>query len=349
MLRRLVPSGTTASVLALARRQAFSTTSTRYDSKSGPDKEELEEIERERQLRQKFMNKMHGAQQKGGFTEMWKTLQQQAQEAQNQRQQGQTGGSGGGGAGQNANPFGAAQPRVYSFWDIMVLSTAIYAMIIYYQFNKEGSQLNRFQGIPWWAEPIDVVCAYLLSRVLLPLSQQRTLRMEYERSSRTQSGLTYAEFLRTSHPGIFDGYKTRHDEVIAAMCACFASSNDMRFAETMQRSVSGVSDTKAAVDAIMDSLKREFPHVFAPSFGGGGGYGGGMGGGGGYYPQQTYGPGETLGVQGQPFNPQQQYGNSGNDINRSYGDGEVLQPKVHNFIQGGTADRSASGGSMVSM
>lgn len=210
-------------------------------SQTSATDEDREELERERQLRERFAQKVQQAIPNAGGEQ---------------------------GAGPNpfANgvppPFGAPSPSGSRAFRFFFFFTALLFLMVVAPMTNADSPMRRLQGIAWWQLPISTGSYYLLLRALYPRRDHERIKEEYEQASRENPALTFDQFMAARYPSLFQGYRTSQAEVVAAVAACLATSKDAKFARSMQRAVGRNRDPKASVDAIMDALRRDFPQLF---------------------------------------------------------------------------------------
>ncbi|KEG14876.1 hypothetical protein DQ04_00271100 [Trypanosoma grayi] len=208
-------------------------------SKSSMEQEDKEELERERVLRERFSQKI--------------------QEAMPQCGQQKAGNCGSGTCG--------TQPSVGSMqlFRLLFFTVSLMMLMALLQLSDANSPFNIMQTIPWWQLPISSVAHFVLMRALLPYREQRRIKEEYEVAGRMNPSLTIDQFFAQRYPTMFQGYRTQQQEVVAAVAACMATANDMKFANSISRAAGSARDVRASVDNIVDALRRDYPHLFQSS------------------------------------------------------------------------------------
>lgn len=257
-LGRFVSPHTSAVVLNSCRPFLFAATTVLRDpNRMSPEtarkvrEEDRSDYERERQLREKFAQKLQQA---------MPSFNQQQQQTQNT---GSTSGPSTGGpfAQKASNPN---EPRLkllrFAFFGL-----SIYLVVLINRMRSPDSPMMQMQQMPWWQAPVDVLAASTLIRHLISLREQRSIKTEYEAQCKSFPGLSLTQFLSRQYPNLLAGHRTAQSEIIAALCACFAVSRDVTFADIINRGVKAYPrDPKAAIDKIMDLLRVEYPQIFAP-------------------------------------------------------------------------------------
>ncbi|KAH9580105.1 hypothetical protein LSM04_008267 [Trypanosoma melophagium] len=223
-------------------RRTFSTTCflCEKSNKTSMEQEEKEELERERLLRERFSQKIQEA----------------------MPQYGQQQGSGGCSAGTCGPQMSASSQQ---FFRLLFFTTSIFFLMAFMQLSDTNSPFNVMQNIPWWQLPISSAAHFVLMRALLPFREQRRIKEEYEIAVRLNPSLTLDQFFTQRYPTIFQGYRTQQQEVVAAVAACMATSNDLKFARSISRAAGSARDVRASVDNIIDVLRRDYPHLFQGS------------------------------------------------------------------------------------
>ncbi|ORC90789.1 uncharacterized protein TM35_000072130 [Trypanosoma theileri] len=236
--RTLVPLAT----LVVPRRN-FSATRfvSEKSNKTSMEQEDKEELERERQLRERFSEKIQEA------------MPQYGQQGSGNCYSGNCG----------------AQPTSSSvqFFRFLFFMTSLFILMAFMQLSDTNSPFNIMQNIPWWQLPISSAAHFVLMRALLPFREQRRIKEEYETSVQLNPTLTLDQFFTQRYPTIFQGYRTQQQEVVAAVAACMATANDLRFARSISRAAGSARDVRASVDNIMDALRRDYPQLFQSSGG----------------------------------------------------------------------------------
>ncbi|RNF06436.1 hypothetical protein TraAM80_03903 [Trypanosoma rangeli] len=200
------------------------------------DQEDREELEREQQLRERFSQKIEEA------------MPQHARH----------------GTGNCSSGTCGAQPTSSTamFFRFMFFLTSILLLLGLTQITDANSPLNLMRSMPWWQLPISSVSYFTLMAALLPYREQRRIKEEYEAASKLNPSLTLDQFFAQRYPTIFQGYHTQQQEVVAAVSACFASANDLKFVKSVSRAAGSARDIRASVDNIIGTLKRDYPHLF---------------------------------------------------------------------------------------
>ncbi|CUF84986.1 transmembrane protein, putative [Bodo saltans] len=215
--------------------------------------EDKADIERERKLREQFASKIQGAFGGGGG---------------GSSQQGSSANSSNAGQGQQVpNFFPASLPGSMQFKVARVLffGFVIYVIIMLSNLRNPNSPLMQMQGQPWWQAPTDALVLHSLIRSLVSFREQRTVKGEYEAAVKQNPNLTLAQFLSRSYPALLSGYRTSQQEITAALMAVHTVTRDLSFLDTVNKATqTHPRDPKAAVDKMMESLKTEFPQIFAP-------------------------------------------------------------------------------------
>lgn len=269
--------------------QAFATSAVRLNNsgKINPEtarqaaQEDRDELERERKLREQFVNKIHqqypqyGTSSSGssssasntanagnpaagsssmpppppfpGFQQAWK----QAWEQAGQQTQGQGG----------FTPTSTQRiARLFFF------AASIYLIMMVSNMRNPNSPLMVLQGLPWWQVPADTMLAFGLIRLLVSVREQRAIKTDFESATRQEPQLGLVQFLNRRYPTVLAGHRTQQAEILAALSACHLATRDFKVSDTIYRVVreKGTRDSKATIDALMEALNVDFPQVFAP-------------------------------------------------------------------------------------
>lgn len=247
MLRRAVPSPLVAVALTSTRAFVGGPNSGRMSPETARKvrEEDKSDLDREFQLRERFARKIQQ-----GMPSMFANNGQQGQ------QQGQQPNS----QQQGFNGFSSTQ---YKFLRLTFFGVSLYLLLMLSRLRTPDSPMMLMQGLPWWQAPVDVLVAHTLIRHLVSFREQRNIKSEFETQTKMYPTLTFTQFLNRSYPALLSGYRTSQPEILAALTACFAFSRDMKIAETITKAArTNLRDPKAAVDAVMEGLKTDFPQVF---------------------------------------------------------------------------------------
>lgn len=247
--QRVVLGGASSLAALCTPQRAFATTRALANSNSNSNsrntaEEDREELERERQLRERFAQKVqHGAPIGPGAGAGMDNM-----------------------GGMGSMPMGGPQmsadaPRkAFNFFFYL---TALLFLLMLAPLANQNNPAYTLQGIAWWQLPITSSAYYLLLRSLYPRGKtQSSIKNEFEDASRQNPTLTFDQFIARAHPDMFQGYRTSQPELVAAVAACLADAKDLKFAQSMVRAAGRAADPKASADAIMDSLRRDFSHLF---------------------------------------------------------------------------------------
>lgn len=211
--------------------------------------EDTEDLERERNLRAQFAQKIeqHGATH-GAYASSVTS------ETTNEQSSGPNTGSG--------SPFDAAANGPGRILRFFFFITAIFALLALLPYTDRHNPVHLMRGIPWWQLPIASASYFLLLRTLYPRAEENRIKAEYETETRRDPTLTFDQFMNARYPTMFQGYRTSQAEVVAAVAACLSAAKDLQFARIMTRAVGRNKDSKASVDNMMDALRSEFPALF---------------------------------------------------------------------------------------
>lgn len=197
-------------------------------------KEDQDDLERERQLREKFSKKV------SAFVGTTST-----QEATSQR-----------------GPTKPTTPFFSTFTGRLIFFlTSIYMLSLLAQMDNPNSAITILQGIPWWQLPPDVVAYFTLCRAMLSFSEQATLRSKFEEFRRVQPTASFANYCQQMLPGSFSGHRTSEHEIIGALVTILQSSTEFKVQELVSRTAGMSRDRKTTVDNVMDALRKEYPHI----------------------------------------------------------------------------------------
>ncbi|KPA83363.1 putative mitochondrial hypothetical protein [Leptomonas pyrrhocoris] len=217
--------------------------------------EDKEELERERNLREKFAEKIQ----------------------QGIPQQPQQGGAGGGlgsgfgpgpawGMGGGAGPMPGQAPfppdAARKMFNFMFYLTAFMFLLVMAPLANQNSPMYTMQGLPWWELPLGSAAYFFLLRALYSRREQNRIKTEFENAARANPSLTFDQFMSHHYPTMFQGYRTSQPEMVAAVSACLSAAKDLKFAQTMVRAAGRAKDPRASTDDIMDALRRDFPQLF---------------------------------------------------------------------------------------
>jgi len=248
MLRRAIPSPLMASALLSARTFIGGPNAGRMSPETArkAKEEDRSDLDREFQLRERFFRKI----QQG----MPNVYTNNAGQQQGSSQQQQASGPGG---------FNGFTETQYKFLRLTFFGVSLYLLLMLSRLRTPDSPMMLMQGLPWWQAPVDVLVAHTLIRHIISFREQRNIKSEFETQAKMYPTLTFTQFLNRSYPALLAGYRTSQPEILAALTACFAYSRDMKIAETIAKAArTNLRDPKAAIDAVMEGLKTDFPQVF---------------------------------------------------------------------------------------
>ena len=201
-------------------------------------KEDQDDLERERQLREKFSKKINAF--------VGATPEANA-------------------SSQGSTPSKGQQPEIpffsTPFGRLLFFLTSIYMLSLLAQMDNPNSAMTILQGIPWWQLPPDVIAYFTLCRAMFSFSEQSGLRAKFEDFKRNQPTATFAQFCQQMYPGTFSGYRTSEQELIGALVTILQSSTDLKVQELVAKTAGMSRDRKATVDNVMDALRRDYPHI----------------------------------------------------------------------------------------
>eukprot|EP00759_Apiculatamorpha_spiralis_P041763 PhF_6_TR40236/c1_g1_i2/m.59825 len=124
-------------------------------------------------------------------------------------------------------------------------------------------KMEQLQGVPWWATTPDLVARWMLFRLLVSYSQQRSIQKEFEALAATNPDASFPQFMDERYGSLFAGNRTSQQSVITAVAACYAIHSDTQLIQTLKDAVGkGGRNTPDQVDAIMDALRTAYPQVF---------------------------------------------------------------------------------------
>lgn len=207
-------------------------------TKKSAAEEDREELERERQLRERFAEKIQKSVSQGDRV---------GADCAN---------------GSCAAGGSASRKPVEAFFRIFFFIFAAMTLVAMSNLSNRDSPIYMMQGLPWWELPITSAAYFLLLRATHPRSEENRIKGEFEAASRSNPRLTFDQFMVQQYPNMFDGYRTTQAEAVAAVAACLAAAKDLKFAQTMVRSVRWSRDPRANTDLIIDALRKDFSHVF---------------------------------------------------------------------------------------
>nr|CCC91096.1 conserved hypothetical protein [Trypanosoma congolense IL3000] len=206
-------------------------------TKRNAEEEDKEEMERERQLRERFSQKIV--------------------QAMPQYSSQQAGNCSGGTCGPTPPEATKQMGRLLFF------TFALMTLLLLSQLADVDSPINIMKNIPWWQLPPSSVAYYMLLRTLLPFKEQKRLKEEYETLSRLNPKLTFDQFFVQHYPDVFHGYRTQQQDIVAAVAACVVfANNNSNLSMTIARAAGSARDIRASVDNIMEALRRQYPNVF---------------------------------------------------------------------------------------
>lgn len=221
--------------------------------------EDKADIERERKLREQFAAKIQGA--FGGGS--------QSQAGSSANSNGGSEGNGGGATGgwSQQGPFAAPSPGSMQFklFRVLFFGFCIYVIVLMSNLRNPNSPMMQMQGQPWWQVPADALVLHALIKSLVSWREQRQIKNDYELAVKQNPTLTLAQFMSRSFPTLLSGHRTSQPEVVAALMAAHTLTRDLSFIDTITKATQAhPRDPKAAVDKLMESLKTDFPQIFAP-------------------------------------------------------------------------------------
>lgn len=151
------------------------------------------------------------------------------------------------------------------FFRLLFFTVSLFLLMAILQLSDANSPYNVMRNMPWWQLPISSASYYVLMRALLPFREQRRIKEEYEAATRLNPALTLDQFFAQRYPTMFQGYRTQQQEIVAAVAACMATANDVKFTNTISRAAGSARDIQASVDNIIDALRRDYPTLFQSS------------------------------------------------------------------------------------
>ena len=200
------------------------------------------------------------------FQQMMEQMRRMQQLQQQQQNNTSTSGN------QQQAATGASQPVGFSAMSKLsqfaFIFLTIYIIYIGTELQNPNSILSVAKGMKFWQLAPDSVACYLLVQTLLPKAQQEELHRNFvTASAREPPTYTFAQFVRSQYPTILQGTTVTQDQIIAAVAACVASSNNTTVARKLQESnrfsVGSSSSPAASVDKAMLQLRTDYPQIFA--------------------------------------------------------------------------------------
>jgi hypothetical protein len=208
-------------------------------TKRAARQEDQEEVERERKLREAFASRVQGH------------FNQKQQQQQHSSQ---------GPQGDQPNDF--RQLRLARFAFFLV---SIYLIMMLASMRDPNSIVNTLSGVPWWQASFDTSILVVLLRMLVPSPKQKELKSAFESYQKRFPEMTFAQYIQSYEPFLLNGRRVQQVELLWALNACFAATQDLELMRVVNRAIAeNRGDPQAAVDAIVDGLRQDYPHVFAP-------------------------------------------------------------------------------------
>lgn len=273
--RARVPAGTvtvttTASFLRSQRRFFLSATQAMRNNNNNStsnnsgntaqnESEDKAELERERLLREQFMNKIR--------MENPGILNTQA------------GAAGAGGVppfnfaagGPNAMPGPEQIAMAQKMFKFLFYTSALLFLLLLYPMLNPNSPIRSVQNIFSFELTIPSIACFLSVKLLLPRTEQSFIKEEFEKSSRGNIFLTFDQFFNTRYPTYFQGNKYSQQVLIVALSAVLAeqiygsgASNKKRELRSIIQLVSRAyrrGNLKDSVDNVVDALRNKYPQI----------------------------------------------------------------------------------------
>lgn len=235
MFRSALPSARyvrlTSSVLSCCREAALST-SKRYATPNASS-EDRDDLERERQLRERFAEKVSSMNFQGKEPQQVMSAPNMFNEQQQRK------------------------PRGLMWFAFLLLSFFFFTSLF---IEPAVSSLNRMH---WHEAPLLTVVYYSLMQIICSRSQQASIKSAFEAASIQSPNLTFDQFVTVQYPSLFAGNETTQQEIVAAVGACFSGEDSIAFLRTMSKAVGFSSDTKKSVDRCMAALRKGYPQYFS--------------------------------------------------------------------------------------
>lgn len=211
---------------------------------SGPstNDEDIEDLERERVLRENFSKKIHAFQEKNGLQSATKAF----------------------GFDPNQNPFNKAgggaglpsPPRMSSFFFFAMLTLLMLPLLVVLPMR------NRMRSLSWQELPLFTSAYYILLSAIASRAQQRKIEKEFRIASNLAPGLSFDQFMQQQYPTIFQGYHASQQEIVAVVATCVLRENNLNFLRVISKSAGMARDPKKAVDNVLDALRKAYPNNF---------------------------------------------------------------------------------------
>lgn len=228
-------------------------------SSSNPSStEDQDDIERERLLREKFSKKIMGLENRTPHAVNFPSSENNQQQPAAPFPSFNTFGGATFPFSQTP-PFSQESPkpgkahRSLLFWLLILLPLP---------FVLAASRWKSISEFRWQELPILSTSHYVLLRSILSRKEQYRIENEFMDKKKANPYLSLEEFMRTFYPNIFQGYATTQEEIVAAVATCLSTEDSIRFLRTIGKAAWATMDTKAAVDRVMEALRREYPQNF---------------------------------------------------------------------------------------
>eukprot|EP00760_Papus_ankaliazontas_P000336 PhM_4_TR10055/c6_g1_i1/m.42499 len=227
-----------------------STTSSQQQHPQGPDSNndnsnaQNEELERERQLREKILKAR-------GFTGQEAFLKQQQQ--QQQQQQGNNNTSSGGGP-----DLDAMKSQLY--FNLIFSLAGTYLIWQWYTGTQDPAKFT----MPFWGIPKDQAARWLIIQLCHEQSLGDRLKTEYDGLKRSNPLLTFAQFMDGYHPDMLSGRTVSAPEVVSMLAQVIAVASDFQLTKFYGAAASAMVSSQSSaerVEVLVQTIRSQFPQI----------------------------------------------------------------------------------------
>ena len=261
MRRSMLPAFSTATTVSLRTITQLPSVAARCQSSGGGGNDDKAELDRERQLRERFEN-LKKQSSSGGLSGMLGKWREQMEDMRRQAEKARTSSSSSSATGGKAPPMGAPGTAGFTFlsffYSVFLYTTAFYSVLLVWQTGRPESTISTLQGIPWWANRAENTATAILCRVLLSVSNQREIKTQLDAHVKLYPHEGIEGLLLRSRPDLLAGYQYPAHEVVGVVAQALRGAGS-ECTTVVTKAARSSRDTKAQADAIVLQLRTTYP------------------------------------------------------------------------------------------